>query len=82
MGQLTLRIVDYERYIAKIYKQSRSVTVVLSRTDSIQRYVLITIALGALGLHVVPVTQIFATSSAGSASAASGASAAAAAAGR
>ena len=52
MGQLMLRIVDYERYIGKIYKQSRSVTLVHSRTDSIQRYVLITIALGALGLHV------------------------------
>ena len=59
-----LRILDYERYIAKIYKPSSSVKVVLSRTTSIHTYVLIAIVLGALGLHAIPVNQIFASTSA------------------
>ncbi|MGA9319299.1 MAG: hypothetical protein WBV84_14700, partial [Nitrososphaeraceae archaeon] len=47
----------------------------LSRTTSIQTYVLIAIALGALGLHTIPVNQILASTSSGSAAAAAASSA-------
>ena len=52
------------KIITKIYKASSSVKAVLSRTTSIQTYVLIAIALGALGLHAIPVNQILASTSA------------------